>query len=87
MSFLPIVVMNLILLIITILLISFTALGIPNGGAAFRTLPAYLAVGIPVEGLVILQAVKDINDYGDTLANTTGQFAAATILSRGDRGS
>jgi proton glutamate symport protein len=70
---------------ITILLISFTSLGIPNGGAAFRPLPAYLAVGIPVEGLVILQAVKDINDYGATMANTTGQMAAATILSRGDR--
>ena len=70
---------------ITILLISYTAVGIPSGGAAFRTLPAYVAAGIPVEGLVILQAVKDLQDYGDTLANATGQFGAATVLSRGDR--
>ena len=70
---------------ITILLISYTAVGIPSGGAAFRTLPAYVAAGIPVEGLVILQAVKDLQDYGDTVSNATGQFAAATVLSRGDR--
>ena len=70
---------------ITILLISFTTLGIPLGGAAFKTLPAFVAVGIPVEGVVILQAAKDIRDYGITVVNTTGQFAAATILSRGDR--
>jgi Na+/H+-dicarboxylate symporter len=70
---------------ITILLISFTTLGIPNGGASFRSLPAFVAVGIPVEGLVILQAVKDMRDYGITVANTTGQLAAATILSRADR--
>ena len=66
-------------------LIGLTVVGVPNGGAAFRTLPAFLAVGIPVEGLVLLHAVRDINDYSATVANTTGQFAAATILSKGDR--
>ena len=69
----------------TIMLISFTSLGVPNGGAAFRTLPAYLAMGIPLEGLVLTTAVKDPADYGFTLSNTTGQFAGATILSRADR--
>jgi Na+/H+-dicarboxylate symporter len=69
----------------TYLIIGLTVVGVPNGGAAFRTLPAFVAVGIPVEGLVLLQAVRDINDYASTLANTTGQFAAATILSRSDR--
>ncbi|MBT8396282.1 MAG: cation:dicarboxylase symporter family transporter [Gemmatimonadetes bacterium] len=69
----------------TFLLLGQTVLGVPNGGAAFRTLPAFVAVGIPVEGLVLLHAVRDLNDYASTVANTTGQFAAATILSRGDR--
>jgi len=68
-----------------VLVISLATVGVPNGGGAFRTLPAYLAIGIPVEGLVLLQAVKDLRDYLATLANTTGQLAAATILSRGDR--
>lgn len=69
----------------TFLIIGLTVVGVPNGGAAFRTLPAFVAIGIPVEGLVFLHAVRDINDYAGTVANTTGQFAAATILSRGDR--
>lgn len=69
----------------TFLLLGQTVIGVPNGGAAFRTLPAFVAIGIPVEGLVLLQAVRDINDYSSTVANTTGQFTAATILSRGDR--
>jgi Na+/H+-dicarboxylate symporter len=67
------------------LIIGLTVVGVPNGGAAFRTLPAFVAVGIPVEGLVLLHTVRDINDYASTVANTTGQFAAATILSKGDR--
>jgi Na+/H+-dicarboxylate symporter len=67
------------------LLISLGTVGVPNGGGSFRTLPAYMAVGVPVEGLVLLQAVKDIRDYLNTLANATGQFMASTILSRGDR--
>lgn len=70
---------------VAVLLISLATVGVPNGGGAFRTLPAYVAIGIPVEGLVLLQAVKDLRDYMATLANTTGQFAAATILSRRDR--
>jgi Na+/H+-dicarboxylate symporter len=70
---------------VTVLLISLATVGVPNGGGSFRSLPAYVAVGIPIEGLVLLQAVKDLKDYLSTIANTTGQFAAATILSRGDR--
>jgi Na+/H+-dicarboxylate symporter len=67
------------------LLIGMTVVGVPNGGAAFRTLPAFVAIGIPVEGLVLLHAVRDLNDYASTVSNTTGQFAAATILSRRER--
>jgi Na+/H+-dicarboxylate symporter len=70
---------------LSFLIIGLTVVGVPNGGAAFRTLPAFVAVGIPVEGLVLLHTVRDLNDYSSTVANTTGQFAAATILSSGDR--
>ena len=69
----------------TILLISLTAMGIPNSGGGFRPLPAYLAAGIPIDGYVILEAVRDVSDYGDTLSNTTGHFVAGTILSARDR--
>lgn len=70
---------------VTVLLINFTELGLPRGGVPFRTIPAYVAAGIPVEGLVILQVANDLEDYPDTVANATGMFAAATVLSRSDR--
>ncbi len=70
---------------VTVLLINFTELGLPRGGVPFRTIPAYVAAGIPIEGLVILQVANDLEDYPDTVANATGMFAAATALSRNDR--
>jgi len=79
---------QLIAFTVTVLLISLTTLGIPNPGGVntLVVLPAYIAAGIPAEGLILLQPVGDLVDYGDTLANTTGHFAGATILSRDDRG-
>lgn len=71
--------------LVTVLLLNFTELGLPRGGVPFRTLPAHLAAGIPIEGLVLLQAVNELEDYPDTVANATGMFAAATFLSRKDR--
>jgi Na+/H+-dicarboxylate symporter len=71
--------------LVTILLINFTELGLPRGGVPFLSLPAFLAVGIPIEGMVLLDAANDLEDYPDTLANATGMFAAATMLSKGDR--
>jgi Na+/H+-dicarboxylate symporter len=71
--------------LVTVLLITFTELGLPRGGVPFRTVPAYAAIGIPLEGLIVLQAANDLEDYPDTLANATGMFAAATALSREDR--
>ena len=69
----------------TVLILSFSTVGVPGGGSAFRTLPAYLAAGVPIEGVVILEAVDAIPDIFKTLTNVTGDMSAATILSRGDR--
>ena len=71
--------------IATVVILSFTALGVPGGGGAFKTLPAYLAAGVPVEGIVILEAADAIPDIFKTLLNVTGDMAAATILTRGAR--
>ncbi len=68
-----------------IMVISLTTLGVPGGGVRLKTLPAYVAAGVPVEGMVLMQAIQDLADYVYTLTNTTGQLAAATILSRADR--
>ena len=65
---------------------SLSAAGIPNNGAAgggFRMIPVFAAAGIPVEGVLMLDAVETIPDIFETLTNVTGQMSAATLLTRG----
>ena len=71
--------------LITVIILSFSAVGVPGGGGAFRTLPAYLAAGIPIEGVVLMEAVDTIPDIFKTLVNVTGDMSVATLLSRGWR--
>ncbi len=68
--------------VVTVLIMSFSAIGLPGGGVAFRTMPAYLAAGLPIEGVVILEAVDAIPDIFKTITNVTGDMSAATILTR-----
>jgi proton glutamate symport protein len=68
------------------LILSFSAAGIPSMGT-LRSLPAYLAVGIPIEAIFILNAVETIPDIFKTLLNVTGDMSAAVILSRPETGS
>jgi Na+/H+-dicarboxylate symporter len=68
--------------LITVMILSFSTVGLPGGGTTFKTLPAYLAAGLPIEGLVLLEAVETIPDIFKTLLNVTGDMSAATILSR-----
>ena len=65
-------------------LLSFSAAGIPGAGSV-RSLPAFLAAGVPIEGVLILNAVDAIPDIFATLANVTADMSVATILSRKDR--
>ena len=66
-------------------LLSFTILGVPRGGVPARGLPAYLAVGLPIEGYILLEAVDDLIDFAQTLNNVTGHVGTAVLLSRSDR--
>jgi Na+/H+-dicarboxylate symporter len=70
------------------ILIGFTSVGIPRGGTPFSRLPLYLALGIPIEAYLVLEAVRHnpIYDACATVLNVTGDMAAATMLSRGERG-
>ena len=70
--------------LMTQFLLSFSAAGIPGAGSV-RSLPAFLAAGVPIEGVLILNAVDSIPDIFATLANATADLSAATILSRKDR--
>jgi Na+/H+-dicarboxylate symporter len=67
--------------VVMIVLLSFSTPGLPTTGTT-RTLPAYLAVGIPIEAVLILDAVDAIPDIFKTLLNVTGDMTAAAIVSR-----
>ena len=71
--------------ILTIVVLSFSTVGVPSGGAAFKTLPAYVAAGVPIEGVIIAEAIEAIPDIFKTVLNVTGDMSAATLLSRGSR--
>jgi proton glutamate symport protein len=68
----------------TDLILSFTTAGVPSMGTA-RSLPAYLAAGIPAEAVLMLNAVDTIPDMFKTLTNVTADMSAATVLSRRER--
>jgi Na+/H+-dicarboxylate symporter len=65
-----------------LLLLNFSTVGLPAGGGSFRTLPAYVAVGMSIEGVVILEAVDLIPDIFKTLVNVTSDLSIAAVLSR-----
>jgi len=71
--------------IATVVVLSFTSVGVPNGGSAFKTLPAYLAAGLPIEGIIMAEAVETIPDIMKTVLNVTGDMSAAALLSRASR--
>ncbi len=67
---------------ITMLILSFSSVGIPMGGNAMLGLPAYMAAGIPIEGYLMLKTVDAISDIAKTVVNVTGDMAVATIMNR-----
>ncbi len=69
----------------TVMLLSFSSAGVPDGGTAFATLPAYLAAGLPIEAIIVLEATTTIPDIFKTLVNVTADLSAATMLSRSSR--
>ncbi len=71
--------------LLTVLTMSFSTVGVPGGGSPFRMLPVYLAAGLPIEGVALLEATDVIPDMFMTLTNVTGDMSAAAILSRRPR--
>jgi Na+/H+-dicarboxylate symporter len=55
---------------------------LPSHGASLSTLPFYLDVGIPIEAVVLLNAVDAIPDIFKTVLNVTGDMSAAAIVGR-----
>jgi len=65
-----------------VILLAATTVGVPNQGSRHATLPAYLALGIPVEGVVLITSVDMLWDYAATALNSTGYLAATCLLPR-----
>lgn len=55
--------------------------GIPSGGYVM-TLPLYVAVGIPVEGVILLKALDGVPDIFKTLLNATSYMTSAVLVAR-----
>jgi Na+/H+-dicarboxylate symporter len=65
-----------------VMLLATTTVGVPNQGTRMTTLPAYLAVGMPIEGVVLMHSVDMLWDFSATVLNATGYLAATTLLPR-----
>ena len=65
-----------------VVLLSFGTPGVPSTGST-TTLPLYLSLGIPLEGVVILGAVDAVPDVFKTLLNVTADMTVATMVARG----
>lgn len=69
----------------TVVLLSFSTLGIPSGGMTMKTLPVYVSLGIRPERYVLLRTVDVIPDVFKTLLNATGYTTAAVLVARFSR--
>jgi Na+/H+-dicarboxylate symporter len=63
-------------------LLSFSTVGIPSGGSQMRTLPLYIAAGIPAQAYLLTEAADTIPDIFKTLLNVTGNMTAAAVVNR-----
>ncbi len=72
----------------TVCLFSVIGAGTPDsgGGIGFRMVPVFVAAGIPIEGVMILEAVETIPDMFATLANVTSQMGASVVLAGAEGG-
>lgn len=76
---------QIVTVIATVLLTSFSVPGIPNG-SIIAMVPVLVAAGIPVEGIGILLSIDTIPDMLRTATNVTGHMTAAAILARSRAG-
>jgi Na+/H+-dicarboxylate symporter len=68
--------------IVASLLLSFGSPGVPTAPGSVTRLPAYLAAGIPLEGVVLLSAVDAVPDIVKTMLNVTADMSVAAIVAR-----
>lgn len=67
--------------VVGVFILSFTAPGIPSGGS-LQTIPLLLALGIPIQGIILFNSVEVIPDIFETLLNVTADMTVATVVAR-----
>lgn len=67
---------------VTIFLLSPTTVGVPSVLSGSRSIPAYVAAGIPPEYVILLGATTSVIDIALTLLNTTGYMTANVLVAR-----
>ncbi len=72
--------------LLVIAILSFSTVGLPGRGA-MRSIPAFMAAGIPIEAVVLVDTVDAVPDIFKTVLNVTGQMTGATLLTRSSRAS
>jgi Na+/H+-dicarboxylate symporter len=72
--------------IATVLLLSPSEIGVPRVTSGTRSMPAYVAAGIPPQYVVLLGAATAVTDVLLTLLNTMGYFTATLVSARLLRG-
>jgi proton glutamate symport protein len=73
---------QLVVFIATYTLVSFTSAGIPGGGGPGRNSIPYLTIGLPLQAVLILEAVDPLVDIMKTVINVTSDFSAAVFMNR-----
>lgn len=68
--------------VVASLMLSFGSPGVPTAPGSVTRLPAYLAAGIPLEGVVLLSAVDAVPDIFKTVLNVTADMSVAAIVAR-----
>lgn len=78
----PLGVEQIVVFAATIIVLSASTVGVPSVTSMNRSLPAFVAVGVPPEYVVLLGVAVSITDVVLTLLNTSGYLAAAAIVDR-----
>jgi len=68
-------------ILLTAILLSFSVPGIPGGGILVMA-PILVSVGVPAQGIGILLAIDTISDMVRTTTNVTGDIAGVAVLAR-----
>ena len=79
---LPLSIEQIIVFTFTIILMSPLTVGLPTVVSGTRSLPAFVAAGIPPEYVVLLGATTWIVDVFLTMINSTGYMTATVLVAR-----